>query len=73
MSEVFPNRLRAQGRILGGRSHWISNAPISLVFPLIITVFSSFPFSFFAGMTVLDLVLVLFLYPETAGVSLKDM
>ena len=73
MSEVFPNRLRAQGQSLGGSSHWISNALISLVFPLMITVSSSFPFYFFAAMMVLDLVLVFFLYPETAGVSLEDM
>lgn len=73
MSEVFPNRLRAQGQSLGGSSHWISNALISLVFPLMITVSSSFPFYFFAAMMVLDLGLVLFFYPETAGVSLEEM
>ena len=73
MSEVFPNRLRAQGQSLGGSSHWISNALISLVFPLMITVSSAFPFYFFAAMMVLDLVLVYFFYPETAGVSLENM
>ena len=73
ISEVFPNRLRPHGQSLGGSSHWISNAIISLVFPLMITVSSAFPFYFFAAMMVLDLVLVLLFYPETAGVSLEDM
>ena len=73
ISEVFPNRLRAQGQSLGGSSHWISNAVISLVFPLMIAVSGSFPFYFFGAMMILDFFLVVFLYPETANVSLEDM
>jgi sugar porter (SP) family MFS transporter len=73
ISEVFPNRLRAQGQSLGGSSHWISNATISLVFPLMIAISASFPFYFFGAMMILDFFLVIFLYPETANVSLEDM
>ena len=73
ISEVFPNRLRARGQSLGSSSHWISNAIISLVFPLMAAASGSAPFFFFAAMMVLDLVLVIFLYPETAGVTLEQM
>ena len=73
ISEVFPNRLRARGQSLGSSSHWVSNAIISLVFPLMAAASGSAPFFFFAAMMVLDLVLVIFLYPETAGVTLEQM
>ena len=73
ISEVFPNRLRASGQSLGGGSHWVSNAIISLVFPLMITISGSFPFYFFGAMMILDFFLVIFLYPETANVSLEKM
>lgn len=73
ISEVFPNRLRAKGQSLGSSSHWISNAVISLVFPLLAAKSGSLPFFFFAGMMVIDFFLVLFYYPETARISLEDM
>ena len=73
ISEVFPNRLRSKGQSLGSSSHWISNAIISLIFPLMAKMSSSLPFFFFAGMMVIDFVLVFFYYPETARVSLENM
>jgi sugar porter (SP) family MFS transporter len=73
ISEVFPNRMRARGQSLGSSSHWIWNAIISLVFPLLAAKSGSLPFFFFAAMMVLDFFLVLFYYPETARVSLEDM
>ena len=73
ISEVFPTRLRSKGQSLGGASHWLSNAIISLVFPLLAGISASAPFFFFAVMMVIDLVLVSFYYPETARVSLEEM
>ena len=73
ISEVFPTRLRAKGQSLGGSSHWISNAIISLVFPLLASKSGSAPFFFFAAMMVLDFFIVFFYYPETARVTLEDM
>ncbi len=73
ISEVFPTRLRAKGQSLGSSSHWISNAVISLVFPLLAMRSGSLPFFFFAAMMVVDFVLVFFYYPETARVSLEKM
>jgi sugar porter (SP) family MFS transporter len=73
ISEVFPNRMRSKGQSLGSSSHWISNAVISLVFPLLAKQSGSLPFFFFAAMMVVDFVLVFFYYPETARVSLENM
>ena len=73
ISEVFPNRVRAKGQSLGSSSHWITNAVISLVFPLLAKSSGAYPFIFFAAMMVVDFFLVLKYYPETKNVSLEQM
>jgi sugar porter (SP) family MFS transporter len=73
ISEVFPNRVRAKGQGLGSSSHWISNAIISLVFPIMAGTSGAYPFIFFAAMMALDFFLVLFFYPETTGISLEKI
>jgi MFS transporter, SP family, arabinose:H+ symporter len=73
IGEVFPNRVRAKGQSLGSSSHWIMNAIISLIFPMLFTFSHSAPFVFFAAMMVLQFFVVLFLYPETKGVSLEAL
>ncbi|HYK36560.1 MFS transporter, partial [Alloacidobacterium sp.] len=73
ISEVFPNRVRAKGQSLGSSAHWITNAVISLVFPIFAKSSGSAPFLFFAAMMVVDFFIILFYYPETAGVSLEKM
>jgi len=73
ISEVFPTRLRSKGQSLGSSSHWITNALISLAFPLLARASGAVPFFIFAGMMVMDLVLVWFFYPETARISLEKM
>ena len=35
LSEVFPNRVRAKGQSLGSFTHWIMNAMISMIFPML--------------------------------------
>src|SRR5213079_3136222 len=73
ISEVFPNRVRAKGQSLGSSTHWIMNALISGIFPVLAAKSKPIPFVFFAAMMVLQFVVVLFTYPETKGVSLEDM
>ena len=73
ISEVFPNRVRAKGQGLGSSSHWISNAIISLVFPIMAGTSGAYPFIFFAAMMALDFFLVLYFYPETTGISLEKI
>ncbi len=71
--EVFPNRVRARGQSLGSFSHWIMNALISGIFPLLAAGSGAYPFMFFAAMMVLQFFVVLFIYPETKGITLEEM
>lgn len=73
LSEVFPTRVRAKGQSLGSSSHWIMNALISGIFPLLAHSSGAYPFVFFALMMVLQFFVVLFLYPETKEVTLEQM
>lgn len=73
ISEVFPNRVRAKGQSLGSFSHWFMNALISGVFPMMAASSGGYPFVFFAFMMALQFFVVLFVYPETKGVTLEEM
>jgi sugar porter (SP) family MFS transporter len=73
LSEVFPNRVRAKGQSLGSATHWVMNALISAVFPLLAARSGGAPFAFFAAMIVAQFFVVLFFYPETKGTSLEQM
>jgi sugar porter (SP) family MFS transporter len=73
LSEVFPNRVRAKGQSLGSFTHWLMNALIAGVFPVMAAYSRGTPFVFFCAMTVLQFFVVLFVYPETKGVSLEEM
>ena len=73
LSEVFPTRVRAKGQSLGSFSHWFMNALISGIFPLMAATSGAYPFVFFSAMMVLQFFVVLFVYPETKGVSLEEM
>ena len=73
ISEVFPNRIRAKGQSLGSFSHWFMNALISGIFPLLAASSGGYPFIFFSLMMGLQFFVVLFVCPETKGVSLEQM
>jgi len=73
LSEVFPNTVRAKGQSLGSFSHWFMNALISGIFPLMAASSGAYPFVFFAIMMVVQFLVVLFVYPETKGLTLEEM
>jgi len=73
LAEVFPNAVRAKGQSLGSFSHWFMNALISGIFPSMAASSGGYPFVFFSLMMVLQLFVVLFIYPETKGLSLEEM
>lgn len=73
IGEVFPNRVRAKGQSLGSFSHWLMNGIISLVFPVMAARSGGYPFVFFSAMMVLQFIVVLFVYPETKGLSLEEL
>ena len=74
ISEIFPNRHRAEGQALGSFTHWIFAALLTTFFPKMVTAFApGYVFLFFCGMMVLQLVWVKFMVPETKGVPLEQM
>ena len=73
LAEVFPSRVRSKGQSLGSSSHWIMNAIIAQIFPLVAARSGGAPFAFFAVMMVLQFFVVMFLYPETKGKTLEQL
>jgi MFS transporter, SP family, arabinose:H+ symporter len=73
IGEIFPNTVRSKGQGLGSSSHWIMNAIISALFPVVAKASGAYPFVFFAAMMVLQFFIVLFFYPETKGFTLEEM
>jgi MFS transporter, SP family, xylose:H+ symportor len=73
ISEIFPNRVRARGQALGTFTHWIMAAGISWTFPLIAAKSGGNTFAFYAICMIGQLFWVIFLMPETKGVSLEQI
>lgn len=74
ISEIFPNRHRAEGQALGSFTHWVFAALLTTFFPKMVTVFApGYVFLFFCGMMVLQLVWVRLMVPETKGRSLEQI
>jgi sugar porter (SP) family MFS transporter len=76
ISEIFPNNVRANGQSFGTGIHWIFAALITLAGPVVIDLFKVNPwpiFAFFAFMMVLQFLFVLFMMPETKGLSLEEL
>jgi sugar porter (SP) family MFS transporter len=74
IGEVFPNSVRSKGQGVGSASHWFMNAAIQMAFPVVVhSMNTETPFVFFAGMTVVQFVVVLLVYPETKGQTLEAL
>lgn len=73
ISEVFPNAVRAKGQSLGSFTHWLMTAVLSWAFPLLSAHSAAVPFAFFSLMMAIQFFVVLFVFPETKGITLEDM
>jgi MFS family permease len=74
IGEVFPTSVRSKGQGVGSASHWFMAALIAQMFPVVATMMSpATPFVFFAVMTAVQFLVVLFVYPETKGQTLEDL
>jgi len=72
ISEIFPNRQRAEGQALGSFTHWFFAALLTSFFPKMVSAFApGYVFAFFACMMVLQLLWVKMMVIETKGVSLE--
>ena len=74
ISEIFPNRHRAEGQALGSFTHWTFAALLTTFFPDMVQSFApGWIFVFFCGMMVLQLLWVKWMVPETKGITLEEM
>src|SRR6266852_3304502 len=74
ISEIFPNRHRAEGQALGSSTHWIFAALLTTFFPKMVSAFPpGYVFLFFAVIIVLQLMWVKTMVPETKGVPLEEI
>jgi sugar porter (SP) family MFS transporter len=74
ISEIFPNRHRAEGQALGSFTHWIFAALLTTFFPKMVTAFPpGYVFLFFCLMMVLQLLWVKTMVIETKGVPLEQV
>ncbi len=74
ISEIFPNRQRAEGQAFGCFTHWVFAALLTSFFPKLVADFApGYVFMFFAGMMVLQLIWVKTMVVETKGVPLEQV
>tara|TARA_R110002049_G_scaffold279949_1_gene459083 strand:- start:41672 stop:43006 length:1335 start_codon:yes stop_codon:yes gene_type:complete len=74
ISEIFPNHLRGSGQAFGSSVHWVLAAVVpSLVPVLFSTIGAGVVFLVFTIMMVCQLLFVVFMMPETKGVTLEEL
>ncbi|MBN1478720.1 MFS transporter [candidate division KSB1 bacterium] len=73
ISEIFPNRVRARGQALGSFTHWLMAALISWTFPVIADLSGGYTFAFYGICMIGQLLWVVFVMPETKGISLEKI
>lgn len=81
ISEIFPNRQRAEGQTLGSATHWVFAALLTTLFPKMVELSGAneqpqragLIFAFFCFMMLLQLVWVKLMVPETKGVPLEEI
>jgi sugar porter (SP) family MFS transporter len=73
ISEIFPNRIRARGQALGSFTHWFMAALISWTFPMIAEISGGHTFAFYTICMIGQLFWVIFVMPETKGISLEQI
>ena len=70
LSELFPFSVRGNGQSFGALVHWIANAGLIWIFPVLQHAAPQGSFLLFAFMMLLQIAVVLLWYPETKGTNL---
>ena len=74
ISEIFPQRFRAQGQSWGSFTHWMLCAALTFVFPIMAVSWAPWAiFGFFGTCLVAHLLWAVFICPETKGKSLEEI
>lgn len=70
LSEIFPFSVRGKGQSYGAFVHWVANAGLVWLFPVLEHAAPRTSLLFFAFMMILQVAIVLLWYPETKGTRL---
>jgi len=73
LSEIFPSSVREQGQSLGSSTHWVMNALVSFLFPVVASYSRTGPFIGFLLVVLMQFFAVLLFFPETKGMSLDSV
>ena len=74
ISEVFPQRFRAQGQSFGSFTHWMFCATLTFVFPLMTVKMPTWSiFALFGTFMVFHIFWAVFVVPETKGRELEEI
>ena len=72
LSELFPLEVRAKGQSYGSFVHWGANAALVSLYPALQRFGPEAMFRFFGSVMLLQIVVVIFFYPETTGMRLEQ-
>ena len=74
ISEVFPQKFRAQGQSFGSFTHWMFCATLTFVFPLMTARMPTWSiFALFGTFMVFHIFWAIFVVPETKGKALEEI
>ena len=73
ISEIFPNKVRGQAVAIAVATQWAANYFISSTYPAMMEFSGGFTYGFYGLMSVLSLLFVWKMVPETKGKTLEEM
>ena len=74
ISEIFPNHVRSYGQSIGTSTHWVLAFIIPASVPLLIAnIGAGAMFMIFAVMMIFQLIWVVYVMPETKGITLEEL
>ncbi|MFH6767801.1 sugar porter family MFS transporter [Gaetbulibacter aquiaggeris] len=74
ISEIFPNHVRSYGQSIGTSTHWVLAFIIPASVPLLIAnIGAGAMFMIFAVMMIFQLIWVIYVMPETKGITLEEL
>ena len=73
LAEIFPTPVRARGQSIGSAAHWIFNALIAGLFPVVAASTRALPFVVFSLCMALQFFVVWRWFPETRRIELEQL
>jgi len=73
ISEIFPNKIRGKAVAIAVAAQWAANYFISSTYPAMMEFSGGFTYGFYGLMSVISLIFVWKLVPETKGKTLEEM